>query len=305
MLILVILNALFASTITIGKMALEYTKPVFFTGMSMLIGGAFLVMYQLIKDPKKLKIAPRDIGSFLQVSIFSIFLSYTLYFWALNSLPSFKACFFYNLGPFTSYIIGYALFQEKMMIQKWAGLCVGLAGLLPMLWSSTSSKPSLISFIPVSLPEVAAIISVTVYSYGWFIVRRLIHEKHYSAITVNGVSMVIGGLLSLSSVPFVEGAVQIKHFPSFLQMLGATILIEYIICNHLYALLLKKYSETFLSFSTFLIPFFGALYGWLFLHERITWHFLLSSTIIAYAIWLFYHAEKAEKTSNSSLNLEL
>ena len=281
MFVLIMLNALLASTFTLGKVVLDYTKPIFFVGISMFLGGCILCVYQLVKAPARLKIASGDMSEFLQVSIFSIFLSYSLYFWGLNYLPSFKACLFYNLGPVASYLIGYFVFQESMMIKKWIGLMVGLLGMLPMLFFAMPAKQPLCSLCSVSLPELAVIASVAMYSYGWFIVRRLVHVKQYSPLTVNGVSMITGGLLSLASVPLVEGTVEIKAFPPFFFLLAATILIEYIICNHLYAILLRRYSETFLSFSSYLIPFFGALYGWFFLDESITSHFFLRCFILS------------------------
>lgn len=291
MILPVLLNALLASTFTIGKVMLHYTKPFFFVGSSMTIGGLILLGYQLLIAPEKLKIAWHDRWLFLKVSFFTIFLSYGLQFWGMQYMPSFKACFLYNMGPFTSYIIAYFLFNEKMILKKWLGLIIGFIGLIPILMASTPGEGQLSSLLFITSAEIAVILSAAVYAYGWFIIRILVHERHYSSLTVNGYAMLLGGIMSLLGVPLLEGSVHIKETFPFSLLLFATIIIEYLICNNLYAYLLDLYSETFLSAATFLIPIFGALYGWLFLQEAITWHFFVSLSIVSVAIWLFYKAE--------------
>jgi drug/metabolite transporter (DMT)-like permease len=298
MLLIILLNALFASTFTLGKMVLDYTKPLFFVGSSMLLAGLCLIIFQLIRAPKELIVARQDWRYFFEVSIFTIALSYGLQFWGMQSLPSFKACFLYNSGPFTSYIIAYFLFGERMRFKKWLGLLVGFLGLVPVLSSASPAEEAFSSLFYVSTPELAVLLSAACYAYGWFVIKVLVHERHYSPFTVNGISMVIGGIITLLVVPIIEGPVIIKEFFPFFALVTSTIIIEYMICNNLYSILLDKYSETFLSFSTFLIPLFGALYGFLFLSENITWHFLLSTCIVAIAIWLFYKAEMEENPTH-------
>lgn len=291
MILIILLNALLASTFTLGKVVLDYTKPLFFVGASMTIGGLLLLGYQLIVHPRKLKVARQDWSTLLQISLFTIALSYGLQFWGMQFMPSFKACFLYNFGPFTSYILAYFLFNEKMIAKKWIGLIVGFCGLIPILISSSPGEQSLSTLFFISIPEVAVLSSAAVYAYGWFLIRILVHERHYSSLTVNGYSMLIGGLMTLISVPVLEGPIVIHDMYPFFSLLGSTIIIEYLICNNLYAQLLDEYSETFLSFATFLIPIFGALYGAILLSENVTWHFFVSLAIVAVAIWLFYKAE--------------
>ncbi len=301
MLMVVLLNALFASTFTFGKIALTHTTPFFFIGISMLIGGLLLLGYQFFMHRHKLTIRREDWRYVLQVSFFSIFISYGLQFWGLQYLPSFKACFLYNFGPFTSYLFAYFLFGEKMVPKKWIGMLLGFVGLLPVLLSTSPAEQAHQWSYFISWPEIAIIASAAAYAYGWFIIGILVHDKEYSALTVNGYSMVIGGVLALLTASWAEGPFMIKEYLPFSMALSAIILIEYIICNNLYAALLARFSETFLSFTTFLIPIFGAFYGWLFLTEAITWHFFASLFIVAIAIWLFYRAEMEENPTHTHL----
>lgn len=65
----------------------------------------------------------------------------------------------------------------------------------------------------------------------------------------------------------------------------------------MYAFLLRKYSATFLAFAGFLYPIFGALFGWIFLQEKITYNFFISVVVVTAALYLYYLAE-LDKTSN-------
>ncbi len=295
MYLVVLLNALFASTFVMVKVVLQYTKPLFLVGMGMTIGGILLLSYMLLKNPKKCVIAIKDVGMFAQVSIFSIVLSYGMQFWGMQYMPVFKSCFLYNFGPFASYLIAAFIFKEKMKLKKWLGLIVGFIGLIPILLSTSPAEQGLSLGLLISLPELAVIASVICYSYGWFIIRILVHDKHYSPLLVNGIAMFLGGIATLISVPILEGPIVIHELLPFVYLLCGMIFVEFLICNNLYAYLLDKYSETFVSFSTFSIPLFGALYSWVLLNENITWHFFVSTLIVAAAIALFYSAEHEDK----------
>ncbi len=289
---IIILNALFASTFTIGKVGLGYTKPVFFIAISMLIGGAMLFIFQFFKDKQKLVVQKKDYFLFFQVSLFTIFLSYVLQFWGMDYMPSSKACLLYSFGPFTSYLIAYFFFSEKMSLRKWLGLSLGFFGLFPILMTSSLKEQSALDLFFISLPELAVIISTAAYSYGWFVIRELVHDKHYPPITVNCYSMLLGGAAALLAAFPLEGTFIICDIFPFFIILASTIIIEFVICNNLYAHLLGEYSETFLSLTTFSIPLFGAFYGWIFLNENISWNFLLSCTLLFAAIYLFNSAEE-------------
>jgi drug/metabolite transporter (DMT)-like permease len=301
----VMLNAFMASTFIIGKLIATYTKPLFFIGSSMTLGGTLLLAYQYFKDPAKLKIKKNDVHWFIQVAYAMVCISYLLQLWGMQYLPSFKTCFLYNVGPFSAYLIAYFIFGQKMNWKKWVGLTIGFLGLLPIIISSSPAEESLKALVYISLPEIAVMVSAAAYAYGWFVVKILVHERHYSPITVNGVYMLIGGITTLALVPSVEGSVTIKNPLAFILLAASVIIIEYVIVNNWYARLLNKYSETFLSFANFSIPLFGGVYGSFILNETITWHFFASTIIVAIAMWFFYRAEMEENPTHKPEDFEL
>ena len=118
-------------------------------------------------------------------------------------------------------------------------------------------------------------------------------EASYSATMINGLSMFVGGLCALLTAPFFEGIYPVTNTPEFLGLLALVTVIGSIVCQNLYAYLLKLYTATLLSFAGFVSPFFAAFYAWIWFGEKTTWHFYASSVIVFIGLWLFYQDELA------------
>jgi drug/metabolite transporter (DMT)-like permease len=55
--------------------------------------------------------------------------------------------------------------------------------------------------------------------------------------------------------------------------------------------LLQYYTVTFLMFLTLVDPLYVALYGWLFIGERVSWYFFVSVLMLFFGLYLFYKEE--------------
>jgi len=291
MTLIIILYALFASSFSMGKILLRYTSPIFLVGIRMLIGGLILLAYQYFSPRQRFYFKMKHVWLFLQIVLFGVYLNYILRFWALSSLTSSKTCFIYNLAPFMSAIYSYFFFKEKITDGKLVGLIIGFFGMIPILLTTSSAEQSIGEFSFISLPEFAVIVSVAFHAYSWVVMRKLIKDKNYSPVMVNGLTMTAGGVLALIT-SFAQGNFfPVTNIGPFFGWLAAVILISNIICFNLYGSLLKRYTATFLSFAGFLAPLFAALYGWGFLGEKITWHFYASAVLVFIGLYLFYRDE--------------
>ncbi len=307
MILIIVLYALFGSSFVLGKYLLSYTTPLFLTGVRMTIGGLILLSYLFFYAHEHFKFKRKHLFWYIQMIFFGIYITYTLRFWALNYMPAAKTNFIYNLSPFLSAIFSYIVFNEKLSPKKWAGLGIGFLGLIPVLLSSSNPEKAIgeISFL--SWPEIAVIISVATHTYSWIIMRKLVKEKSYSPMMVNGVSMTFGGLLALITSFFIDGFAPIKagYVSYFFVILGLIILLSNIICYNLYGLLLKRYTATFLSFSGFLSPLFTALYAWILIGEVVTWHFYVSCIVVFIGLYLFYQEELHESAVEHTGEVDL
>jgi len=299
MMLIIALYGLFASSLFISKVLLNYTQPIFYTGIRMLIGGGLLLGYQYFNPRQQFVIKKKHFWLYAQLIIFSILVTYILRFWGLQSLPTYKASFLHNLAPFITAFYSFFIFQEKMTKKQWAGLSIGLIGMIPILLTSSPSEQKLGEFFYISWPELAIIGCVAAQSYGWIIMRKILKDKSYSPMMVNGISMTTGGFIALGiSVPM-EGFAPVHDWPVFLFWLALVILVSNIICINLYGHLLRSYTATFLSFAGFMTPLLAPN----IFERHISWHFYVSCVIVFIGLYLFYKDELTQKTRQTEQNL--
>lgn len=303
MILIVILYTLFGSSFVLGKMLLSYTTPLFLTGIRMSIGGLLLLSYLFFYAHEHFVFKRKHLFWYIQMILFGIYITYILRFWALNYMQAAKTNFMYNLSPFMSALFSYLFFNERLTAKKWFGLGIGLLGMLPILMTTSFNEQAIGEILFLSWPEIAVIISVATHTYSWIIMRKLVKQKSYSPMMVNGISMTCGGILALltSYITYDGGPlIDTTHVWEFSVLLVLIIIISNIICNNLYGWLLKRYTATFLAFSGFLSPLSTAVFGWLLLGEKVTWHFYISCIIVFIGLYIFYQEELQESAATLS-----
>lgn len=301
MTLIIVMYALFGASVSMGKALLAYTTPLFLIGSRMCVGGGALLAYSVFVRRHSLKSIMRDWWHFAEVTVLGIYATYVMRVWALQFLPSFKACFLYNLSPFVSAFYSYILLNERMTKSQWLGLFIGFLGMVPILMSSTQAEAALGEFLTISWPELLVIFSVITHSYSWIIVRRLVKVKKHSPLMVNSITMSAGGVLALITSLCVDGFFPVNNVQKFTVLAVGIILISNILCHNIYGHLLKTYTATFIAFTGFLAPLFSALYGWAFLNEQITWHFYVSSLIVFVGLTIFYKEELLQQRTMEAL----
>jgi drug/metabolite transporter (DMT)-like permease len=207
-------------------------------------------------------------------------------------MSSFKGAFLYNTSPFLSALFSYFVFSEKMTHIKWLGLFIGLSGFLPELMSQAPTETSWFSMFFLSRAELLMLASVVSSVIGWTVMRSLALEGN-SIVAVNAVGMIGGGLLALFTSTVFESwqPIPVFDWPAFIKLTALIIVVANVLFYNLYGYLLKQYTATFLSFCGFMSPLFAALFGWLFLSERVAWHFFFSVFVVIIGLLLFYKQE--------------
>jgi drug/metabolite transporter (DMT)-like permease len=290
--LVLLLYALFASVFTIAKTGLLYTQPLFFVGTRMALAGLFLMGYHFYKQKSfQFSLNKSTLFKIVKLALFNIYLTNIFEFWGLQHLTSFKTCFIYSLSPFISALFSYFIFSEKLSSRKWIGLMIGFMGIMPILLNDPNGLET-DSFI-ISWPELAVIMAAICSVYGWIILKQLMKDSNCTPVVANGMSMLIGGIISLFHSYFMESwnPLPVTEWVPFLDCALLLIIISNLVCYNLYGYLLKKHSATFMSFAGFSTPFFTAFFGWIFLNEVIGWPFYLSSIIVLGGLFIFYQEE--------------
>lgn len=289
--LIIFMYALFSSSFSVGKILLTYASPILLVGLRMIPAGVILIGYQLARHHKLPKFNKNELILYAQIIILGIYAAYIFRFWGLKYLASSKTALLFNASPFFTALYSYVFFHEKMTHKQWFGLIIGFLGLIPILMTTSITEQKIGEFLYISWPEIAILIAVSLHSYGWIVVRQLVKNKDHSPAIVNGITFLFGGLLALVTAPFLEDLKPIDNVAPFIGWLSYVIIVSNIICYNLYGYLMKHYTATFISFAGFIVPIFAGLYGWGFLHEKITWHFYLSCFIVFIGLYLFYQDE--------------
>ncbi len=311
--LILLLYFLMASTFTLAKTAVFYMHPIYFIGLRMILAGSALLGYLFWFKREHWRSISSARWQFAQIIVFHIYCAYVFEFWALQYLTSAKTCLLYNLSPFITALLMYLLFNHKLSLQRWFGLIIGFAAMLPILIAHSAQEDQFMSWGFLSLPELALLFAVASAAYGWIIMKDLVVKKGYNPMMVNGIGMAGGGIAALITAFIFEGfnpflwpdtvydafgsflmpilGVQLTTIIMGLSCLLALIIIANIIGYNLYGNLLRHYSATLLSFAGFITPFFASIFGWIFLAEPLTIPFFISLGLTVVGLYLFYEDE--------------
>jgi drug/metabolite transporter (DMT)-like permease len=307
MIFIVLLQALWASSIPMGKVLVSMCSPIFLTGIRMFIAGVLLLGYKYWFTQERFSMQQRHLWYYAQIIFFGIYVKYILRYWGLAHMPSSKMAFLVNVSPFCVALFSYIAFRERLSIKKWMGLVLGFLGIVPILITTSAAEKLVGEFFFFSWAEIAILTEVAAHSYALVVMRMMVRDNGYSSGMANGIRMFGGGVLALLTSLAVEtGApVHATNINSFIIWLTILIIVSNIVCHNLYIYLLKYYSATFLSLTDFLSPLFVALYGSFFLQETITWHYGISAFIVLCGMYLFYQEElQTEQLFRSELSLQ-
>lgn len=312
MFLLILLYMLFASTFTIGKLALAYTAPILFIGMRMLIGGLLLLSYVYVVDRKAFNIERAGITRLCKISFFQYYAAFILEFIGLANMSSAKVSLFWNLSPFVTALLAYGFYGESLSKKKILGLIIGFLGLLPMLLPSNLDQNISGFFLSVSLPELILLAAVFCACYGWILIKQA-QDSGYKTLFINGFAMSTAGIAAFLTSLIIEGTPYVApptsclsyKMPFLCSLFGShgagialfiaysllLIIISNIICFNLYGYLLRIYSATFVSFAGFVTPLFAAFFGHILLGEEIGIYFFSSLLIVCFGLLLFFLEE--------------
>jgi drug/metabolite transporter (DMT)-like permease len=279
----------------LGKWLLEYSSPIFLTGVRMTLAGSLLLAWILFRKKWPKKFSYRECIALALLSIFSIYLTNILEFWGLQRLSAAKTCFFYSLSPMIAAILSYIHFKEKLNSAKICGLVMGMVGFIPALMEKSSPEDLLHSFLYFSWPELAISGAVFFSVYGWILLRIVVKNEKISPFFANGFSMFLGGALALITSHFMDPSapttLSILSSKNFALVLLSLTFLSNIVCYNFYGFLLKRYTATLLSFFGLFSPLFASLHEWIIFKTPPSPYILSSTAIVIMGLWVYYREE--------------
>lgn len=295
--------ALLASAFTANKLILMEISPLFFVGIRMIIPGMILVGYYLKKGSANLswQHLKKDRKDLFIICVCTTFVPALLKAFALKHLISSEAVLIGSLDPFVTAVYAYFLFSEQLSARKFVGIAIGFVSIALLLSSKHPLFEQVGQFKLFSLPVLAAFSAVIIGRYGWIITQKLLKLERYQPPEINGISMLISGMLAMTTsiATATTPSMDVLMSSSVLLPLAYTVIVGNLIAYNLYAYFLKMYKVTLISFIGFTIPIMSHFYGHLILNEPLSWKFFITVGIASLGLRI-YSSEKTQPLKESA-----
>lgn len=229
-------------------------------------------------------------GAALLLGVINSGIPFLMYSFAAKLLPAGYSAILNATTPLMGALIGFGFFAERLSAKKWAGVILGLLGI--MLVTTTDHINSANS---VAWGVIACLIATSCYGFSGYLARRWIANRGGLDAKIVAFGSQLGATLFL--LPFFGYSVTFNSVASWSNSeVWLSLLALGFICTALaYILYFKLLADIgpMRSLSvTFLIPPFGILWSYLVLGEQLNKEFYYGGVIVAIAIWLIVSPAK-------------
>ncbi|MCF6688169.1 DMT family transporter [Raoultella terrigena] len=217
-------------------------------------------------------------------------LPFLMYCLAAKWLPAGYSAILNATTPLMGALVGFSCFAEKLTLRKWAGMLLGLVGIIVITTTGeASSADKQIAGV------IACLIATGCYGVASFLTRSWISNKGGLDPKIVAFGSQMGASIFL--MPFFLWSTSIGPTVNWLQQEAwISVIAVGVICTAfayiLYFRLIADVGPLRSLTVTFLIPPFGMLWGYIVLGEIINNGFIIGAAIIGVAVWMVVSPEK-------------
>ncbi|EPM3922375.1 DMT family transporter [Raoultella planticola] len=217
-------------------------------------------------------------------------LPFLMYCLAAKWLPAGYSAILNATTPLMGALVGFSCFAEKLTLRKWAGIFLGLVGIIVITTiGKASSADKQIAGV------IACLIATGCYGVASFLTRSWISNKGGLDPKIVAFGSQMGASIFL--MPFFLWSTSIGPTVNWQQQEAwISVIAVGVICTAfayiLYFRLIADVGPLRSLTVTFLIPPFGMLWGYTVLGEIINNGFIIGATIIGVAVWMVVSPEK-------------
>jgi len=294
-LLLIVMNIFFGLSFTLGKVMLAHAKPLFIIAFRMTLGGIALLIYsRLTTSFHQKKFVRREQLLYLRHALFGVFGFYALRAWGLQFTSSATAAAIFAFFPLSTALFSWILKGMRYSWMQIVGLLIGFTGVILVLTEGQACTRFMFSC---GVAEMAVAIATCCLSIGIITVQELMTDYQADPLFLNGITMLGGGLLA-GCVSYATESTWIHGDAGMLLLLVLIqTLLSNFLCANLQAYLLRVYSATTMSCTSFIAPLSSISYGVIFLSETCSWHLMLSVSCIIFGI-MCYHGDHIHHNVN-------
>lgn len=276
-LVFILVCFLFGSTWVNIRWGLESLTPFFFAGARFLLSSIifYLVIrfrgYKLPRDKDSLQI-------YFVMGLFSFVVPFMLIYWGEQYVSAGLGAILFGVFPFIVAIASHIFLPgENIGIYKLVGICLGFMGVVVIYTEGfTLSFDGEIAGMTAIILGASVQAGINVYLKS--------KARHMHPITINFIPILLAGIFLTTLSFFIEDTskwvfdLRAILTTSYLAIFGSFLTFT------LYFWLLKKMSVVILSLSTFIIPIFAVLLGWLILDETLSLYTFAGSSLVLIGI---------------------
>lgn len=274
--LLLALSAIWGSSFMFIRYLAPIIGPLATADARMLFAGAALVLFFAVTGFR-----PgwkKNAGHFLVIGLLNSAIPFVFYSVAALVLPAAMEAIFNSMSPMFGAVFAVLWMNERLTPRKIAGLVLGVAGVVTM-----SSLAGLRFDLGTTLAVIACVLAPMCYGLAGVYIRT--RASGAKPMAIAGGSQLFGGIALL---PFV--AVFPPAAASIDARIALIVVVFALVCSGvaylIYYRLIADIGPTKALTVTFLIPVFAMLWGFLLLHEAVTWSMIIGAVIILVGTFL-------------------
>lgn len=260
-----------------------------------LAGLSLLLFAYLHKIPLLWK---KNLKFYAVVGFFSAALPFSCFSYAAQFLPSAYSAVINSTAPLFGAMFSIFWLSDRLSLRRLTALLLGIAGVSVLVGAGT-----LLLNLHTLLATFAGLIAAASYAISSILIKKLGQQKNAVATepanegihpyAMASGSLLMGALMLLPALPFSIP----KLIPSTTATLSllALSLMSTALAQAIFIPLISRIGPTRAMTVTFLIPIFGMLWGYLFLHEAVGISTVIGSAIVLMAMGLILSQSPVKK----------
>jgi drug/metabolite transporter (DMT)-like permease len=272
--LLITLSAIWGSSFIFMRVLAPALGPVVTADMRLLIAGLVLTLYLRIRN-QRLELL-KNLKQYIIIGLLNSGIPFLLFSFAALYLPSSISVIINSLTPLFGVFFSILWLDEKITAKKISGIALGIIGVIVIRGSGN------LELTPMTTIAMSACVLATVL-YGLASTYVKLYAKDIAPAAMATGSQLVAGIVLLPLIYFFPIRVKISMEIALITIAFAVFCsgIAYVIFYRL----LKNLGTAKALSVTFLIPVFGFIWGYIFLHEEIALIMIIGSFFVLSGIY--------------------
>ena len=266
------------SSFAVVKIGLDYSPPLLFAGLRILLGGLAMVLAAILwGGSPNLR---RDWPVFLLLALFNAVLFVGLQTYAILYLPSGSAAVLVYLQPILVGVLAWLIIGEPLSAAKLVGLLLGFPGIVAVSMGSITGAENAISTVGIIFGAGSALS----WALGTVYFKK--YEARISTLWAVAMTFLVGGVVLTALGLLVEGWREVSWTGEFVASLLYSGLVGISLAWVIWFALVRAGEASRVAAYVFAVPLSAVLIGVVILGEPLGYTLLIGAALVLSGIYL-------------------